>query len=154
MTYIDVMEAIADKIVKLWPDRMLYRDFCPVDFQRPSGFLYVQEAEYTDAALGLVRWKMQAELMLFSETSEYSIENTEQLRRDQLRVLSAFGGSGLAVEDRHITVHVTADAPGPGEAYVTFKSDWFDSRPGYQDPEEAAAPRMENYELNVVDTGR
>ena len=41
MTYQDLMEAIAAKVAKLWPARMLYRDFCPADFQRPSSFLYV-----------------------------------------------------------------------------------------------------------------
>ena len=29
MTYQDLMEAIAGRIAKLWPERMLYRDFCP-----------------------------------------------------------------------------------------------------------------------------
>mgnify|MGYP000842042723 CR=1 FL=1 len=49
MTYEDLMEAIADRISELWPERMLYRDFCPSDFKRPSGFLYVVKAGYTDA---------------------------------------------------------------------------------------------------------
>ena len=41
MTYIDVLEAIAGRVASLWPERMLYRDFCPADHKRPSGFLYV-----------------------------------------------------------------------------------------------------------------
>ena len=44
MTYQDLMEAIAARIAKLWPERMLYRDFCPADHKRPSGFLYVTSA--------------------------------------------------------------------------------------------------------------
>lgn len=149
MTYDDVLEAIAGRIVELWPDRMLYRNYCPVDFKRPSGFLYVQEAEYTDAGIGIVRWNVQAELKLYTATNEYSVESTEQLRADQAAVLGAFGGPALPVGDRHITVSVTADAPGLGEAYVIFTASWFDGRPGYEDPETAQVPKMQEYELNI-----
>lgn len=38
MTYQKLTEAIAAKIAALWPERMLYRDFCPVDHKRPSSF--------------------------------------------------------------------------------------------------------------------
>lgn len=155
MSHIDVMEAIADKIVKLWPDRTLYRDFCPSDFQRPSGFLYVQEAGFTDVNAGLVRWKMQAELKLYATNSDYNAESTEQLRADQSAALAAFGGPGLPVGDRHVTVNVMADAPGPGEAYVTFTASWVDARPGYVDAEAepgeggAGAPLMEHYAVTI-----
>lgn len=55
MTYIDVLEAIAGRVAALWPERMLYRDFCPADHKRPSGFLYVERAEMEDVNLGLVQ---------------------------------------------------------------------------------------------------
>ena len=80
MTYVDVMEAIAAELATLWPERMLYRDYCPADFHRPSGFLYVTEAEFTDAALGLVEWTLEAELELRAATDAYSTESTEALR--------------------------------------------------------------------------
>lgn len=154
MTYLDVMEAICSRIAELWPKRMLYRDFCPVDFQRPSSFLYVQETGYTDVTAGLVRWKFQAELTLYAETDVYSVESTEALRADQANLLSLFGGPAFEVGDRHIMLAVTAEAPGPGEAYVMFSASWVDERPGCQDPEAATpetggAPLMEHYELSV-----
>ena len=40
-TSVDVCNAIADVVAKLWPDRMIYRDFCPADHNRPSSFLYI-----------------------------------------------------------------------------------------------------------------
>ena len=75
MTYEDLMEAIADRISELWPERMLYRDFCPSDFKRPSGFLYVVKAGYTDANAGLVRWDFSAELTLYAATDAYTVES-------------------------------------------------------------------------------
>ena len=138
----------------MWPERMLYRDFCPADFQRPSGFLYVTRAGWTDASLGLVRWAYEAELALYAATDSWTVESTEALRADQLAVLSRFGGPSLAVGDRHVLLCVSAEAPGPGVAYVRFTASWLDGRPGYVDrdtapEEESGVPRMERFALHV-----
>ncbi|MEQ2615847.1 hypothetical protein AAAT94_01525, partial [Intestinimonas aquisgranensis] len=129
MTYQDLMEAIAARIAKLWPYRMLYRDFCPADHKRPSGFLYVTNAGYEDANLFLVQWTFEAELTLYAATDAYSAESTEQLRADQLAVQGVFGGPAIQVGDRSIMLTVGAPSPGPGEAYVTFSASWMDGRP-------------------------
>lgn len=154
MTYQDLTEAIASKIAALWPKRMLYRDFCPVDFKRPSSFLYVVDASYTDANRYLVNWTYEAELTLHASTDDYSVESTEALRMDQLAVLNAFADPDLRIGDRSILVNVAAAAPGPGEAYVTFTAAWTDTRPGFVDedtaPEmESGVPLMEAFGLNV-----
>lgn len=154
MTYQDLMEAIAAKVAKLWPARMLYRDFCPADFQRPSSFLYVVDASYTDANRYLVNWNFEAELTLYSETDSYTVESTEALRMDQLAVLNAFADPNIQVGDRSIMLQTAAEAPGPGEAYVKFTAQWTDQRPGFVDedtaPEsESGVPLMEDFALLV-----
>ena len=154
MTYTDLVEAIAGKISALWPDRMLYRDFCPVDHQRPAGFLYVREAGWTDVNIGLVEWSFDAELELFAETDEYDAESTEALRADQAAVLALSGGPSLAVGDRHIILTAAAETPGPGVAYVSFTASWLNRRRGYQDPEaqtpeSGGAPLMEDFALHI-----
>ena len=154
MTYQDLTEAIASKIAALWPNRMLYRDFCPVDFKRPSSFLYVVDASYKDANRYLVDWNYEAELMLDAATDAYSVESTETLRQDQLAVLSAFAVPNLRIGDRSILVNVAATAPGPGAAYVTFTAAWTDTRPSYVDEDTApesvsGVPLMEDFSLKV-----
>ena len=152
MTYLDLLEAIAGVIVRLWPERPLYRDFCPADFARPSGFLYVREAGYRDGNLALVEWSVEAELTLYAATDAYTLESTEALRADQAAVLAAFG-LPVQVGDRMVRVGAQADTPGPGEAYVVFTASWTDIRPGYRDPEDPAsgggAPVMEDFALHV-----
>lgn len=155
MTHQDIMEAIAAKIAGLWPERMLYRDFCPADFKRPSGFLYVQDAGFTDANVGLVEWHMEAELELYSATDSYDTEDTEALRADQLSVLMLFSGPAIRAGERSVMVAASAETPGPGIAYVKFTATWMDNRPGYVDPDTApesagGAPLMEHYQLNVT----
>lgn len=151
MTYQDLMEAIAARIAKLWPDRMLYRDFCPADHKRPSGFLYVADASHVDANLFLVQWTFEAELTLYAATDAYSAESTEQLRADQLAVLNAFGGPAIQVGDRSVILNVGAPSPGPGEAYVTFSASWMDGRLACTDPDvpPSDVPLMEHYKLNI-----
>ena len=154
MTYQDLMEAIAAKIAKLWPERMLYRDFCPTDFQRPSGYLYVVDASYTDVNRYLVNWNFEAELILHAATDSYTVESTEALRLDQLSVLNEFAAPNILVGGRSIILKVAAETPGPGEAYVKFSAQWIDQRPSFVDedtaPEsESGVPLMEDYTLQV-----
>ena len=154
MTYQDLTEAIAAKVAALWPERMLYRDFCPVDHKRPSSFLYVTDASYTDGNFALVEWNYEAELALYAATDSYTVESTEALRLDQLAVLNAFAVPTLKVGARTLVIEPAAEAPGPGEAYVRFSSRWVESRPGYVDedtaPEsESGVPLMKDYTLLV-----
>ena len=140
MTYQDLTEAIAAKIAGLWPARMLYRDFCPADFQRPSLFLFVTEPSMTQAAIGLVEWRVEASLELFCSTDEYDISSTDELRRDQELVLLAFAAPSLQVGDRHVSLSAKGDGMELGSAYVTFAASWYDQRPGYHDPDDMTDP--------------
>ena len=155
MTYQDLMEAIAARIAKLWPDRMIYRDFCPADFQRPSSFLYVTEAGFTAAGIAVVLWNVETELELFCATDDYDEQSTEALRQNQAAVLEAFGAPHLIVGDRAVQISAVADGSGPGVAYIRFTASWYDQRPGYHDihdpddPVTKATPLMEDYALRV-----
>ncbi len=143
----DVCDAIAKKVAELWPDRMIYRDFCPADHKRPSSYLYVTESGFVPANIMLVEWKMEAVLELFCATDKYDLSSTEQLREDQEAVLLAFGLPSLPVKDFFVTLEAKGSGADAGSAYVTFTAKWFDEMPGFQDPEDSAPP-MEDFEVN------
>ena len=90
MTGVELCEAVAGRIAALWPERVLYRDFCPADHQRPSGYLYITRDGYASINALLVRWDVEMELELFCSTDAYDISSTEELRREQAKVLEAF----------------------------------------------------------------
>lgn len=140
MTAMDVCDAIAETLAAAWPERIIYRDFCPADFQRPSLFLYVTEPSMTQAAIGLVEWTVEVTLELFCATDEYDISSTEELRRDQELVLLAFAAPSLQVGDRHVSLSAKGDGMELGSAYVTFTASWYDQRPGYHDPDDMTDP--------------
>lgn len=153
-TSVDVCNAIAEVVANLWPERMIYRDFCPVDHQRPSSFLYIIKSGFEPANASLVEWTMEAEMELFCATDEYDISSTEALRQNQEEVLLAFGAPSLKVGDRYVNLMALGDGAELGSAYVKFTATWFDQQPGYHDPEDmtdpvsAAVPKMENFECN------
>lgn len=145
-----VCDAIAGVVAKLWPERMIYRDFCPVDHQRPSSYLYVTQSSHVPANLFLVEWTMEASLELFCATDEYDISSTEALRADQEAVLLAFGAPSLQVGEGWVSLTAKGEGMEAGSAFVTFSASWFEVPPGADDPE-TGAPLMEQFQINGKD---
>lgn len=149
-TSMDVCNAIAEVVAGVWPERMIYRDFCPVDHQRPSSYLYVTESGFEPVNPFLVQWSMEAVLELYCSTDQYDISSTEELRQDQEQVLLAFGTPVLKIGDRHITLSVKGEGMEMGSAFVRFSATWCDARPAYQDPNAPGSgiPKMEHFAVN------
>lgn len=154
MTSTDLMEALSERIAALWPERMLYRDFCPNDHKRPSGFLYVRSAGFEDVNIGLVRWSVEAELELFARHGRLHCGKHggpaagSGRGADPVRRAVDPGGRPAYPDLCH------GGGPGTGSAYVSFSAAWTDVRPGYHDPEDpgdpetAQTPKMEHIEIN------
>lgn len=155
MTGLDVCEAIAEKIAAIWPERILYRDFCPADHKRPSGYLYITREKPTDLNALLVRWDLEAQLELFCSTDAYDHSSTEELRADQERVLAAFPGP-LAVGNRYVSLSSEGDGMETGSAFVKFSAAWTAARPGglpggiggAGGPGQPPVPLMQEFEVN------
>lgn len=148
-TSAEVCSAIAEAVAELWPERMIYRDFCPVGHHRPSSYLYVTESRMTPVNLAIVEWQMEARLELFCATDDYDISSTEELRQEQEKVLLAFSAPSIRVGDRWITLTARGDGMEMGSAFVIFSAKWFDGNPGYQGPESASIPKMQQAEVRV-----
>ena len=155
ITSADVCNAIAKVVAGLWPERMIYRDFCSADHQRPGSYLYVTRSGFTDANISLVQWEMEAELELFCATDEYDVSSTEELRRDQEAVLLAFGEPSLRVGEDWVTLTAKGEGMDMGSAFVSFSARWFTQRSGWHDPDDmtdpvsAAVPKAETVETTI-----
>lgn len=145
-TSTQVADAIAGRIAGQWPDRLIHRDVCPVDFDRPGFFLQLGPMTL-ERVLGLTQVTAQFELEIFSTVDEYSVAASEELMETQQRVLELFADEDLEVAGRHITVEVSGDGHEPLSAFVVFKAVWLDSFGGT----EAEAPPMEEFEFHLKD---
>lgn len=165
MTAMNVCEAIAGKIAAIWPERILYRDFCPADHRRPSGYLYITRENPADLNAFLVKWELEAQLELFCATDAYDNSSTEALRAEQEKVLAAFTGP-LAVGDRYVGLTAVGDGMEAGSAYVKFSASWTAPRqalaPGITGPDGSGSgpgsagqvpPLMEDFEVNGATLG-
>lgn len=71
MTKTEILDAINLLLVSKWPDRTVYVDVCPVDFNRPSFWLTVEKYDLTDGNRFLIRHDLQIRLTLYDELDEH-----------------------------------------------------------------------------------
>ena len=147
----DIIQAVETAIGRIYPGEKVYKDELPEKFKRPSFALECQKDDWTDAGIGLVRHEMTLCITCFVQVNAYSDSSREALNERQDAVMGIFGQGYLQVGGRALHVQLSQGMGAPDFAEVKAVLSWFDARPGVQDPEEAAAPRMENYELNVTD---
>ena len=71
MTKTEILDAINLLLVSKWPDRTVYVDVCPLDFNRPSFWLTVEKYDLTDGNRFLIRHDLQICLTLYDELDEH-----------------------------------------------------------------------------------
>ena len=59
MTKTEILDAINLLLVEKWPNRTVYVDVCPVDFDRPSFWLAVEKHDLIDANRFLIKNDLQ-----------------------------------------------------------------------------------------------
>lgn len=145
MTYLDLADAVAERIGERWPRRLVYRDVCPADFERPSFFLQVLEAEPSDANAVLVRWTVRLLLVVYDEKDDYYVTSSERLMKLQQELLRLFGAGWLRVDGRAVRLSATAVGREPGEAFLEFNASWL--APRETDAAPPVADVAEHYRL-------
>ena len=71
MTKTEILDAVNRLLVGKWPDRTVYLDVCPVDFERPSFWLAVEKHEMADANRAFIRHDLRLQLTLYDELDEH-----------------------------------------------------------------------------------
>lgn len=148
-TAADVEEAIAGVLTGRWPQRRIYMDVCPENFERPSFFLYTAEAKAEQANIGLVKWTAKLELKIFCEADGPDAERAETLRLEQAETLALFGRPGIQVGGRHIALTVQSAGAEAGSALIRFTAVWMDEAACWKE-QDADRAAMEHYQLNGI----
>lgn len=148
MTAEDLAEAIAERVAGKWPERIIYRDVCPENFDRPSFFLQTLECEPEDANASLVSWDAKLLLILYDEKDDHYETSSERLQAIQTEIFRLFAAP-LRVGDRVVLVHAKGVGREPGEAYVELSSSWMDGRDTGA-PEAPIPPVAEEYAIKYT----
>ena len=105
MRTLDILDAINGKLVERWPERTVYADVCPVDFDRPSFWLAVEQDEQTDA--NRLAGKSDAVMELLTPV--------------------------LQVGSRHLKLNLKALPREADRSFLQITASWMDDRPGRDD---------------------
>lgn len=141
---IELAEAVAEVLSARWPERVVYRDVCPAEFERPSFFLYVAAAEPTDANADLIRWTAELRLIIYDQKDDHYETSSERLLAVQAEVFRLLSVP-IPVGDRRIKVNAKGDGRDPGEAYASLAATWLDARNGVLEAEQATQPMESIY---------
>lgn len=146
MTKTEILDAINLLLVEKWPNRTVYVDVCPVDFDRPSFWLAVEKHDLTDANRFLIKNDLQLRLTLFDELDDHYEASWYRLSQETDAVTDLLCRV-LKVGERHLKLQLKVLPRDPDRAYVQINTSWMDNRPGLDTG--ASTPIADNYGLRV-----
>ena len=147
MTKTDILNAINLRLLEKWPDRTVYVDVCPVDFDRPSFWLAVEKHDISDANRFLVRNDLQLCLTLYDELDEHYEASWYRLSKETDEAVELLGRV-LQVGKRHVKLTLNTLPRDPDRAYVRMRASWMDDRPGMAGDTETT-PAADSYSLRI-----
>lgn len=124
---------LVDKLPTYAP---VYRDACPLNFVRPSAFLYAEPREMTDVNAFLVEHKQKFTIWVYDAVDAHYEAQTDPLNEAVDTLMLAVDCGYLRVCDR--ALHLTACQSGRdgAAAFVTVEYNWLEDR----GREESTAP--------------
>lgn len=146
MTKTDILDAINLLLVERWPERTVYVDVCPIDFERPSFWLAVEKHDLTDANRFLIRNDLQLRLTLFDELDDHYEASWYRLSQET-DIVTDLLCRVLEVGERHLKLQLKVLPRDPDRAYVQINTSWMDNRPGMDTG--ASVPAADDYSMRV-----
>ena len=146
MTKTEILDAINLLLVEKWPNRTVYVDVCPVDFDRPSFWLAVEKHDLIDANRFLIKNDLQLRLTLFDELDDHYEASWYRLSQETDAVTDLLCRV-LEVGERHLKLQLKVLPRDPDRAYVQINTSWMDNRPGMDTG--ASVPAADDYSMRV-----
>ena len=146
MTKTEILDAINLLLVERWPERTVYVDVCPIDFERPSFWLAVEKHDLTDANRFLIRNDLQLRLTLFDELDDHYEASWYRLSQET-DIVTDLLCRVLEVGERHLKLQLKVLPRDPDRAYVQINTSWMDNRPGIDTG--ASVPAADDYSMRV-----
>ena len=146
----DVLDAVNARLGEKGPERTVYIDVCPADFERPSFWLAVQEYTQADANRFLVKRALQLKLTIYDEKDESYESSWQRLFQDVADAIVLLTPP-LEAAGRVVPLQIKALPRDPDAAYLQLTTSWLDKRP---EPTKPDAPVAESARVRIVTTNR
>ena len=141
----DILDAINLRLIDKWPDRTVYVEACPVDFDRPSFWLQVQSHDTVDAGRFIQRHTAVFMLNLHDEPDEHYEAHWQRLSRETDEAMELLTVP-LKVGERVLRMNLKRLPRDPDRAQIQISVVWMDEMPGINIED---APVADSYELVV-----
>ena len=145
----EILDAINAILVKAFPKRPVYVNFCPDDFKRPCFLIEFISSTQIAASYYTNEITVYFTITCYEEVDEYSISSQTDLIRIQGEVLEAFSRGVLQVGDRHLELMTSAGGCDASCSFVDLQLSYFDDKLRKESQEE----RMEEIKLTINEKG-
>ena len=147
MEILDILDAVNARLVSRWPERTVYVDVCPMDFDRPSFWLTVEQWEQSDANARMVRRDVALKVTLYDAKDEHYDASWSRLAQEAQEVTELLTPP-LRLGGRALTFQIKAQPREPDAAFLILSTSFLDARPGLA--AKPQAPVAESYQLNIT----
>lgn len=141
----EILNAINARLLEKWPDRTVYVDVCPIDFDRPSFWLAVEKSTQTDANRWLIRRELQIRLTMYDQLDDHYEASWYRLTEEADDALSLLTPP-LAIGTRRLKLDLKALPRDPDRAYLQINAAWMDDR---LEAEKVSAPAADAYTVSI-----
>lgn len=124
----DILDAINAALVKAFPERPAYVNFCPDDFKRPCFLIEFISSTQSTASYYVNELTVFFTITCYEAVDDYSISSQTDLIRIQGEVLEAFSGGVLQVGNRHLGMLTSAGGCDTSCAFVDLQLSYFDDK--------------------------
>ena len=145
----DILDAINAVLVKAFPERPVYVNFCPDDFKRPCFLIEFISSAQTAASYYVNELTVYFTITCYEKVNDYSISNQTDLIRIQGEVLAAFSGGVLAVGDRYPKLMTSAGGCDASCSFIDMQLSFFDDKLREKTQEEL----MEEIKISINEKG-
>ena len=142
----EILDAVNLRLLEKWPDRTIYVDVCPVDFDRPSFWLAVEKDDQTDANRFLIRRDLQLLLTIYDELDDHYDASWSRLARDADAARKLLTPP-LTVGGRRLAPALKARPRQPDRAFLQISLSWLENRPGAASG--GSAPAADSYSIRL-----
>jgi len=142
----DIIKAINERLAEKYPDRTVYINLLPKDFQRPSYLIELLDSAMSDVNRTTVARKVEIAITGFVKIGGHYQSDVETLSETQSGVMSIFSCGYLSVRDRCIPITLVKGGNDFTECYVEITFDYFDDRP----VDAGELPLIETIQTNIT----
>lgn len=142
----DIRDAINERLVARWPERTVYIDVCPVDFERPSFWLAASSYQQNDANRLSVRKDLTMQLTLYDRKDDHYETSWDRLQEETNEVLSLLSPV-LTIGSRRLLLTLKALPREPDRQIIQLHAVWMDARPGLS--RDTITPLMETFDVAI-----